>query len=388
MTNNKGVNMKSLKVALVALATSVALVGCSTGEGIISVNDKPIYKSDYKKIEKQIMSQPQFAYMSEQLKDPNSVFSLIMKDKISNELVIKEIIAQEMDKREIKATAEDLKKYEKELTEKIGGADKLAQFLKENGVSRKQFEQDMTEEIKIGKLVESVEKINITTEDCKKYYNANKKQFNYPDRVRASHILIEANANKFRQDVINEDKFGKLSATEIEAKIKEKMAAQEKLANEVRTKAVNNQADFAKLAKQYSSDTMSAARGGDLGFFAKEHMVPEFSKAAFELKVNTVSAVVKTDYGYHIIIVTDRARAGIQPFEKVKDEIEAYLIQSKKVEVMQKLFAGLKANAKVVYNDKQYDPTVIKAQMQKTLSEQAKAHKESLKQDNKEEAKK
>lgn len=379
--------MKSLKVALVALATSVALVGCTAGEGIITVNDKPIYKSDYKKIEKQIMSQPQFAYMAEQLKDPNSVFALIMKDKISNELVIKEIIAQEMDKREIKATSEDLKKYEEELTEKIGGADKLAQFLKENGVSRKQFENDMAEEIKIGKLVESVEKINITEEDCKKYYNAHKKQFNYPDRVRASHILIEANPDKFRQDIINQDKFGKLDAKAIEAKIAEKMAEKEKLANEVRAKAVQNQADFAKLAKEYSADTMSAARGGDLGFFAKEHMVPEFSEAAFNLKVNTVSAVVKTTYGYHIIIVTDRARAGIQPFEKVKDEIEAYLIQSKKVEIMQKLFEGLKANAKVVYNDKQYDPTVINAQMQKTLSEQAKAQKETLKKETKEEKK-
>ncbi len=377
--------MKSLKVALVALATSAALVGCSGGEGIITVNDKPIYKSDYKKVEKQIMSQPQFAYMSEQLKDPNSVFALIMKDKISNELVIKEIIAQEMEKRGIEATDEDLKKYEAELTEKIGGADKLAQFLKENGVSRKQFESDMGEEIRIGKLVNSVEKINITEADCKKYYNANKKQFNYPDRVRASHILIEANEDKFRQDVINQDKFGRLDASAIEAKVKEKMEAQKKLAEEVRTKAVQNQANFAKLAKQYSTDTMSAARGGDLGFFAKEHMVPEFSKAAFELKVNTVSAVVKTNYGYHIIIVTDRARAGIQPFEKVKDEIEAYLIQAKKVEIMQKLFEGLKANAKVVYNDKQYDPSVINAQMQKTLSEQAKAQKETLK---KEEAKK
>ena len=377
--------MKSLKVALVALATSVALVGCSGGEGIITVNDKPIYKSDYKKIEKQIMTQPQFAFMADQLKDPNSVFSLIMKDKISNELVIKEIIAQEMDKREIKATDEDVKKYEAELTEKIGGKDKLAQFLKENGVSRKQFESDMMEEIKIGKLVESVEKINITTEDCKKYYNANKKQFNYPDRVRASHILIEANTDKIRQDIINQDKFGKLDAAAIEAKVKEKMDAQKKLAEDVRAKAVQNQADFAKLAKQYSTDTMSAVRGGDLGFFAKEHMVPEFSEAAFALKINTVSAVVKTSYGYHIIIVTDRARAGIQPFEKVKDEIEAYLIQAKKVEIMQKLFEGLKANAKVVYNDKQYDPTVINAQMQKTLSEQAKAQKENLK---KEEAKK
>ncbi len=377
--------MKSLKVALVALATSVALVGCSGGEGIITVNDKPIYKSDYKKIEKQIMTQPQFAFMADQLKDPNSVFSLIMKDKISNELVIKEIIAQEMDKREIKATDEDVKKYEAELTEKIGGKDKLAQFLKENGVSRKQFESDMIEEIKIGKLVESVEKINITTEDCKKYYNANKKQFNYPDRVRASHILIEANVDKIRQDIINQDKFGKLDAAAIEAKVKEKMDAQKKLAEDVRAKAVQNQADFAKLAKQYSTDTMSAVRGGDLGFFAKEHMVPEFSEAAFALKINTVSAVVKTSYGYHIIIVTDRARAGIQPFEKVKDEIEAYLIQAKKVEIMQKLFEGLKANAKVVYNDKQYDPSVINAQMQKTLSEQAKAQKENLK---KEEAKK
>ncbi len=380
--------MKSLKVMFTALATSLVLAGCTAGEGIITVNDKPIYKSDYKKIEKQMMSQPQFAFMAEQLKDPNSIFALITKDKITNELVIKEIINQEMEKREIRATEEDLKNYEAELTEKIGGPDKLAQFLKENGVPRKQFERDMAEEIKIGKLVESVEKINITTEDCKKYYNANKKQFNYPDRVRASHILIEANADKIRQDIIAKDKLGKLSATEIEAKVKEGMAAKEKLANEIRTKAVQNQADFAKLAKEHSADTMSAARGGDLGFFAREHMVPEFSEAAFNLKVNTVSAVVETKYGYHIIIVTDRARAGIQPFEKVKDEIEAYLVQSKKVEIMQKLFEGLKSNAKIVYVDKQYDPSVINAQIQKTLSEQAKARKEAGKEKTKEETKK
>ena len=79
---------------------------------------------------------------------------------------------------------------------------------------------------------------------------------------------------------------------------------------------------FAKVAKDKSEDPGSASKGGDLGFFPKGRMVPEFENAAFSLKPNTLSEVVKTNYGYHIIMVTDRKAASKDPFEKSKDTIE------------------------------------------------------------------
>ena len=74
----------------------------------------------------------------------------------------------------------------------------------------------------------------------------------------------------------------------------------------------------AKIAKEKSEDPGSAIKGGDLGFFPKGRMVPEFEKVAFSIKPNTLSEVVKSQYGYHIILVTDRKAAGQDPYEKVQ----------------------------------------------------------------------
>ena len=86
-------------------------------------------------------------------------------------------------------------------------------------------------------------------------------------------------------------------------------------------------------------------------------MVPEFSKAAFAMKPNTVSEnLVQSPYGYHIIKVTDRMEAGTTPYVKVKDEIKFYLETQKQIEVLKKLTEGLMKNAKVEYLNDKYDP--------------------------------
>ena len=108
--------------------------------------------------------------------------------------------------------------------------------------------------------------------------------------------------------------------------------------------------------------------GGDLGFFAKEEMVEPFSKAAFSMKPNTISGIVKTPYGYHIIMVTDRQKAGVEPFDKVKDEIKDFLTNQEKVKVLQQFVETLKNNAKIEYNDPSFNPKEI----QKAMKEQAK----------------
>lgn len=100
--------------------------------------------------------------------------------------------------------------------------------------------------------------------------------------------------------------------------------------------------DFAKLAKQHSKDPGSKDDGGDLGYFARGQMVPQFEEAAFKLKKGEVSQPVQSQFGWHIIRVEDRRQRGAPPFEQIKDRIMASLIHRKAQEIGQRLREGAK----------------------------------------------
>ncbi|WP_430787831.1 peptidylprolyl isomerase [Virgibacillus flavescens] len=108
------------------------------------------------------------------------------------------------------------------------------------------------------------------------------------------------------------------------------LVADEKTAKEVKQK-LENGADFAELAKEYSTDKASAEKGGDLGYFSVGSMVPEFENAAYDLEVGKISEPVKTQHGYHIIKVTDKrdTEAEIGTFEEEKESIRRELVNSK-----------------------------------------------------------
>ena len=152
--------------------------------------------------------------------------------------------------------------------------------------------------------------------------------------------------------------------------------------------AKKNPADFAKLAKENSDDTTSAQKGGELGFFAKNEMVPEFANAAFKAKPNTVVGPVKSQYGYHIILVKDRMAAGQEPFEKVKSSIKDYLTNQKQLEQIDKLVESLKKNATIEYINKDYDPEQVQKQVQESIQKSSDTAKQLTKDKAKSEAKK
>jgi len=118
------------------------------------------------------------------------------------------------------------------------------------------------------------------------------------------------------------------------AKAKEENAKIAKAKEEAAKAAIaraNKGEDFSKLASELSEEPGAKQRGGDLGFFSKEQMVPEFSTAAFSQQVGTISQVpVKTKYGYHVIKVTDKKAAGTIPFAEAKQNIVAYLQNQKR----------------------------------------------------------
>ena len=146
--------------------------------------------------------------------------------------------------------------------------------------------------------------ITVTDEELEQEYQASLADYKQDEERRASHILIE---------------FG------------EDEAASEQLANEVLAK-VNGGEDFAALAQQYSTDAYSAEQGGDVDWFGKGIMDPAFEEAAFALaNVGDVSAVVKSEFGFHIIKLTDIKPEQLTPFAEVKTEL-AQKIKTHKAE--------------------------------------------------------
>jgi peptidyl-prolyl cis-trans isomerase C len=104
---------------------------------------------------------------------------------------------------------------------------------------------------------------------------------------------------------------------------------------------IKNGEDFAKVADELSKDPGS--KGGDLGWFTKDKMVPEFADAAFKLKVGEISAPVKSPFGWHIIQVEDTRQSQLPPFDQVKEEVTRYVVQKAQGDFI----AGLRGQAKI-----------------------------------------
>jgi peptidyl-prolyl cis-trans isomerase C len=151
-------------------------------------------------------------------------------------------------------------------------------------------------------LLQQEGKTALTPDAMKKVYDEAVKQMGNEQEVRARHILVP---------------------TEDEAKT---VLAE-----------VKKGTDFAELARQKSKDPGAAAEGGDLGYFGKDQMVPEFAEVAFKLDKGQVSDPVKTQFGWHIIKVEDKRTKPVPEFDKVKDQIETYVTRKAQADYIHKL---------------------------------------------------
>lgn len=365
--------MNSKKLLSTIAISAMLLTGCTfnPGKTIVKVNGERITQPQFDQIFNAEAGNSMFAQMGVDVKkDKNGFLYLMMKDKVVNELIVKALINQEADKRHITVTKDDTNKELKTIIDKIGSKEKFDEILKQNKISSDKFKQELQEDIKMKKLVKTISNIQISEADAKKFYKENLSKFKYQDKVRASHILIAANPEEIKQKITSDASYKGLSSDEIQVKINKELASQNEKAKKILAEVKKNPADFAKIAKENSDDVASAKKGGDLGFFTKQEMVEPFSKVAFTQKPNTISGIVQSPYGYHIILVTDRMKAGQEPFEKVKGDIIAYLENQAQVKVMEKLIDSLKKQAKIEYVNPEYNPTNI----QEALRKQAKTN--------------
>ncbi len=185
-----------------------------------------------------------------------------------------------------------------------------------NGYDKEELFQKQLEELKvhllktyaIGKVMNAVE---VTEEDAKAYYDEHPEEFYTEEQVKARHILV----------------------------------ADEGKAKEIHAKLTTGE-DFSELAKEHSS-CPSKERGGDLGYFSKGQMVPEFEKVSYELEVGQFSEPFPTQFGHHIVIVDDKKEKSKLEFDSVKKDIMTHISVMKQNEAFYAKVEELKKEFKV-----------------------------------------
>jgi foldase protein PrsA len=228
-----------------------------------------------------------------------------MKDKFG-EQALQQLIYEKVLTKEYEISDEELNEKLDQIKADLGANFEMA--LSQYGYKD---ESELKETIKIGLLQEkaAIKDVTVTEEEVKKYYD------DFKPEVKARHILV----------------------------------ADEKTALEVKQKLDKGE-KFEDLAKEYSSDTGSAAQGGDLGWFGPGKMVAPFEEAAYALEVNEISAPVKTEHGYHIIQTTEKKEK--VSFEEMKADLEYQLKVSKlDGEAVQKAMERELKDAKVDIKD-------------------------------------
>ncbi|MGB5866968.1 MAG: peptidylprolyl isomerase [Arcobacteraceae bacterium] len=227
------------------------------------------------------------------LRDPRVQFESLQKEQqtqVLNNIIEQKILAQEAFKSDVVKSA----LYKEEL-EKV--------------------KQNLAYQIWIRDLSKTV---TVDDKEVKAYYDNNKAKFQTPLELKASHILVKT--EKEAKDIIKT-----LSASK-----------------DLKT-------DFPKLAQEKSTGP-SAQNGGDLGWFTKEKMLPEFSEAASALKVGTITKkAVQTQYGFHIIYLSDKKEPSIVAFDKIEKQLKQEVLQRKFVEKVQKMATDLKKKSKIEY---------------------------------------
>ncbi len=362
--------MKYTKIALTLFCSLALFCGCTKDSDIVlKINDKSITRAEFNEDYNRIKNS-QLKNAPKEIQKDDSYAAIAIKERFVNDLIVRSLLEQEFEKRKIEASEKEIKDKKAQIIAQFGSEEQFNNVLKENKITEQRLNSDMANEVKIAKLIDSLGAKEATNAEVEKYYKQNKDQFVLPERIRASHILFDVNAESLKRKITEADKEAKLSGADIDKKVKEEIARKEKLAQEVRQKAADNPKSFAELARQYSEDSATAQNGGDLGFVTRTNVVKEFADAAFSQKVGTVSPIIKTQFGEHIILVTDKAAAGVQSFASVKSDLKAYLTEQKKIQTLRNLINGLKQNAKIEYVDLSLSPDNIKKQLEEALPKQ------------------
>jgi len=214
--------------------------------------------------------------------------------RVVDSLITNKVIELEAKKQNVTVSDDEIQEELEAFIESFGGEEYFNSSLESSGISLSDFKYDIKIFLLTKKLMEPT--IEITEDELKEYFETNKESFDQAEQVKASHILVE----------------------------------DEETAKEVKKK-LDEGGDFEELSNEYSTDEVAKAEGGDLGWIESgdANWDADFLEGAFALEKGQISEPVKSQFGYHIIKVTDKKEAKEATYEDVKDTVKEALLEEK-----------------------------------------------------------
>lgn len=312
--------MNNTKKALIGLAAAIAIGAVAAGGGylvnqsnsyVATVNGEKISVSKFNRAMEGYKRQMPFP-MDDKTPEGQR-YRLIMQKNVIDQLCEIQVILSEAKKRNVTVTAAEIDEKLATVKKNFPDDAKFQEALKQYGISVNDLKDQIRDGMTIEKLQGVIAKdVKLTDAELKDYYTKNIAQFKKGEEVSASHILVK----------------------------------EEKLAKDILARLKKGE-DFAKLAKENSIDPGSKVKGGDLGFFGRGMMVPEFEKSAFSLKKGELSGLIKTQFGYHIIKGGEHKMPRTESFADVKKTLGEQMLKQRQVEVFQKWAQEIKKTATI-----------------------------------------
>lgn len=306
----------------------------SLEDTVIKVNEEEILESDVMdeidRILRELQSQQRLNPLHLQMKN-----ALFFEEAV--ERCIRRALALQSAKSEgMEIPEEDVDIQIASIRQSFDSDEQLEQALTQQGMSIEKLREFIGEELLLVKIIdEKIGDIDVPSDDVvQTFYDENLGEFEQPEMVRASHILL-----RFEQGADDDAKATKRAQLEA-----------------IRDEIESGDVTFEQAAMTHSQDPGSAVQGGDLDFFEKGRMVPPFAEAAFSTPVGEMSDIVETQFGYHLIQVTDKRESRTIPLDEVKEDIVSYLQAREFRNKQQAYFNALKAEAEIeeVMNEEQW----------------------------------
>jgi len=313
--------MKKALLWVMLIAVSIALpldAQVKKSAVVMTVNEEPIFSWEVNLTVPQVQKE-----LAGQGAPPKreDVINLALQRIVDTRL-----LAEEARRRNLRPDRGRVESAMAKIEEQAGGPEGLQKALDGIGATHDQLRASVSETdlVQVFMATQIEPGLSVKAEDVRAYYNANPELFDRPEMVRARHILIRLTPNS-------------TTADKKEARTRAQAAHQRVVAGE----------DFAVVAGQVS-EGREASQGGDMGFFARESMMPELTNVAFALEVDQISDIIETRFGFHILKVEEKRAASHMSFAEAEGPVQERLRGNQAGEMLKELLLELKEKATVV----------------------------------------
>ncbi len=250
----------------------------------------------------------------------------MVREMLVQGMIIAYLIEREIEAENIEVSAaevdEGLKAQEQLLLQQFGGdREQMTAMLEAQGITEELLREQVERELAAERLVTDTREISVSEAELQQAYQLHQAQLQQPEQTRARHILLHVDEEDSDEEV-------RQQAEDIAAQLEE------------------SGDDFAELAEEHS-DCPTASKGGDLGYFTREQLMPEFTEVAFELPPGQISEPVRSNLGWHVLRVEERIDEGGASFDDVRDELEMMLQAQKMQQAAAELVEELKSAADI-----------------------------------------